>query len=241
MVDWTKTKTLGQTAKLVMGFACVSLIAACSGAPVSRNAPFEVPYDVSAPSVPKEYVALPVQRAPSLPDRISSRYSVRNFTVNVPADLTVSEANLYYPIADIVWRGDPYGDRPTQIKAMFQNGYQQTAKRINGPQEVDVRIVLKRFHSLSEKTRYTVGGMHSITFALTIKDVETGAILVQRDRVKADLKGFGGKRAMEADRQGHTMKNRIQSHLSRVIWAEMTLPGGWTGQDRKLENALAQI
>ena len=46
-------------------------------------------------------------------------YSIAAFDVLAPRTLEVSEANLYYPIADIVWRGDPFGDRYEQIEAIF--------------------------------------------------------------------------------------------------------------------------
>ena len=35
------------------------------------------------------------------------RYNVVDIRVAVPQHLRVSEANVFYPLADIVWRGDP--------------------------------------------------------------------------------------------------------------------------------------
>lgn len=36
-------------------------------------------------------------------------------TFAASSDLSVSESNSYYPNADVVWRGDPIGDRIQQI------------------------------------------------------------------------------------------------------------------------------
>ena len=47
---------------------------------------------------------------------------IDSFTVSVPKSLKVNERNTYYPIGDIVWRGDPMGDRHAQVKAMFEAG-----------------------------------------------------------------------------------------------------------------------
>lgn len=235
MVSWTTIKKLG------LGVLCLTTVAACAGAPVSRNAPFEVPLPSQVVAPPENYVVLPTVQTQKRGVPYESKYSLRNLSVHVPQDLRVSEANLYYPIADIVWRGDPHGDRRAQVKAIFEAGIAQAQPDLKGPRAVDAQIVVQRFHSLTEKTRYTVGGVHSINFTLTLRDVETGVVLVDRKPVKADLNGFGGRRAIEADRQGRTMKKRIQTHLSRVIWAEMSVPGGWADQDKRLEIALGQI
>ena len=54
---------------------------------------------------------------------IEPRYDVVAVNVDVPKTLKVSEANMYYPVADIVWRGEPRGDRHAQVKAIFQEAF----------------------------------------------------------------------------------------------------------------------
>ena len=46
-------------------------------------------------------------------------YAVEDVQVFVPEPLSVSEANSFYPIADIVWRGDLFGDRHQQVEMLF--------------------------------------------------------------------------------------------------------------------------
>ncbi|MEC7669882.1 MAG: DUF6778 family protein, partial [Pseudomonadota bacterium] len=97
-----------------------------------------------------------------------------------------------------------------------------SSSKLTGDVPVAVEVTVKRFHSLTEKTRYTVGGVHSITFDLTIRHAVTGQTLLNNKTVKADLKGFGGVRAIEAESRGHTQKYRITQHLARVFQEELT-------------------
>lgn len=89
---------------------------------------------------------------------VAQRFAVTAVNVTVSQDLRVSEANAYYPIADIVWRGEPRGDRHAQVAAIFREGMATgTAAKTDG-RAVIVDVVVTRFHCLTEKTRYTVGG-----------------------------------------------------------------------------------
>jgi uncharacterized protein DUF6778 len=161
----------------------------------------------------------PVAAGAVVPD-----YSVVALNVTVPETLKVSEANRYYPIADIVWRGDPYGNRYQQVRDIFLSGMGRGADSMQGGQQVVVDVEVLRFHSLTEKTRYSIGGSHSITFSLQVRDAATGAILQQPRVIKADLEGFGGDQAIEAERIGQTQKVRIVDHLARVIQGELARP-----------------
>ena len=61
---------------------------------------------------------------------------------------------------------------------------------------VTITLTLTKFHALTEKTRYTVGGVHSMHFLMTVRDVETRAILQGPRLIVADVHGAGGARAM---------------------------------------------
>jgi hypothetical protein len=50
---------------------------------------------------------------------LSQPVAVNDIKVNVSRELRVSEAELYYPVADIVWRGDVRGDRYEQVSAIL--------------------------------------------------------------------------------------------------------------------------
>lgn len=161
---------------------------------------------------------------PSITETLTTPYSIADVRVTVPETLRVDESNRIYPVADIVWRGDPYGNRYEQIKAIFEEGMTRGGAQMHGSRLVNVDIEVMRFHALTERARYLVGGVHSITFTMTIRDAATDEIIEAPRIIKADLEGFGGKRALEADHQGQTQKVRIVDHLANVIQNELSLP-----------------
>lgn len=153
-------------------------------------------------------------------------FKVVDYEIKVPQDLTVSEANLFYPVADIVWRGDPPGNRKAQVGAIFHDSLKRALPHVQGPRPVRVEIVVSRFHSVTEKTRYTVGGLHSIGFSIMVQDHQTGRTIVPLRHIRTDLEAFGGKRAVTAEREGHTMKARIEAHLVNVLAQQLLSPDG---------------
>lgn len=151
--------------------------------------------------------------------------TVQAVRVSVPRSLRVSEANLYYPLGDIVWREDPLGDRHAQVQAIVEAGLKQGLQdmpQTGVPVLLDVEVT--RFHALTEKARYTVGGVHSVQFKLSLLNPETGIAYTEPRLVKANLKAFGGARAINAERNGITQKLRITNHIAEVIRAELANP-----------------
>jgi len=118
----------------------------------------------------------PQRMAPMLLD-------IQTIRIDVPRTLEVSEKNRFYPGGDIVWRGEPMGDRYMQVGAIFEDA--------------------------------------------ATRDPATGVPLSAPRRIKADLKGYGGKQAIAADQRGQTQKIRITDHLSQVIRTEMMSPGSY--------------
>lgn len=151
----------------------------------------------------------------------ATTFKVQDVRISVPDSLSVSEANVYYPSADIVWRGDVYGERHQQVKAIFEEAMTRGLNGLQGTRAIFVDIEVKRFHSLTERARYTVGGVHSISFMMTLRDVQTGAIIGKPQLVNADLKAFGGKRAVANEHRGLTQKVRILAHLAGLIQREV--------------------
>lgn len=152
------------------------------------------------------------------------RYRLAGLRVAIPDTLRVSEADRFYPIADIVWRGDPIGDRRAQIRSIFADS---AAKAQAGPARgvpavADIQIT--RFHALTEKARYTVGGVHSIKFILTLRDPKSNAVLDGPRPVVADVKASGGTRAVAEDAAGRTQRVVIVEDLARVLRRELGEP-----------------
>ena len=193
--------------KIVLLITLVLGLSACAKTnQVSRNESINAPF-VSTKSVETIIAA--------------TTFNVRAVRVSVPDTLSVSEANIYLPSADIVWREDFYGDRHDQVAVIFKTGMTHGVKDLNGAQAIYVDIEVKRFHSLTERARYTVGGIHSIKFILTLRDAKTGALIADPRLIKADLKAYGGKRAVAAEHRGLTQKARIMAHLAEVIKREI--------------------
>ena len=153
--------------------------------------------------------------------------SINSVTVLVPRSLKVSERNSYLPRGDIVWREDPIGDRHAQVQKIVQDAMVRGVSPLSGPVKADLEIVVKRFHALTEKARYTTGGVHAITFDMVLKDPVTGEQLTPPREVRADLEAFGGQQAINAEARGQTQKVRITDHLTWVIQQELTNPEGY--------------
>jgi hypothetical protein len=153
-----------------------------------------------------------------------SPYNVVDVRITVPETLEVSESNSLFPIADIVWRGDPYGNRYKQVEALFEEGMTRGAGALHGTRAVYADVVVMRFHAMTERARYSIGGVHSIKFTLTLRDADTGALVAPPRVVKADFEGLGGKRAIAAERIGMTQRVRVVDHLEQVIREQLASP-----------------
>lgn len=182
--------------------------------------------------------------APTTPQAVQpgvAAFSIQAVQVSVPHSLRVSEANSYYPGSDIVWREDPMGDRYAQVKAIVEEGLQKAAARTQGSVPVVLDVEVTRFHALTEKARYTVGGVHSVQFTLRLLNPETGQPLTEPRKIKADFKAFGGARAINAERNGITQKYRITERIAEVIAQELAKPGSFHAAGNGLYGAINQL
>ena len=81
-----------------------------------------------------------------------------------------------------------------------------------------------RFHCLTEKTRYSVGGVHSLRYRLSVQDAATGAVIEPPRLIVADVRAAGGKRAIEEERQGLTQRVVVVSALAGSLRAALSTP-----------------
>lgn len=153
---------------------------------------------------------------------LKAQYDVQQVAVSVPRDLRVSEANVFYPIADIVWRGEPRGDRYAQVERVFQEAATQATGPMTEGHKVNVSVEITRFHCLTEKTRYTVGGTHALHFTLTVTDAATGQVIDGPRAVVADIKASGGAQAIAEDQMGQTQRVVVVSRLAEVLRRELS-------------------
>jgi hypothetical protein len=192
--------------RLMIGAALIGALGACAPQP-----------DLAARQQPDAAGGI----APAGAAILLADYAVRGVAVSVPDTLTVSEENLYYPVADVVWRGEPRGDRRAQVAAIFRDaaGTATAAMTRGRPVTVDLDVV--RFHSLTEKARYTVGGVHSIRFDITVRDAATGAVIDGPRRIRADLRAAGGQKALDEDSSGRTQRVVVVAHLADTMRREL--------------------
>ena len=153
--------------------------------------------------------------------KVNVPLNVLDVTVTVPRDLKVSEAETWYPIADIVWRGDPRGNRYEQVEAIYATAIPPAIAPLDNGIPVVAEIEVTRFHAVTDKTRYTIGGVHSLKFLLTIRHAETGEILSGPRLVNADTPAPGGQKAVAQDMAGITQKEVVTERLATVIRREL--------------------
>lgn len=165
---------------------------------------------------------LGASRAVELGTPVAAAYRVQRVNVIVPKTLEVSEENVFLPRADIVWHGDPIGDRHAQVKSVIDEAARRGVRGMTSGASVVVDIEILRFHALTPKTRYTVGGNFATRFLLTVKDARTGQVIDGPRLVVADCPASGGQKALDEERRGITERVVIVDHVSGVIARELS-------------------
>ncbi len=154
----------------------------------------------------------------SLPTQaFAADWNVQEIDIRVPVELEVSEANTLKPGADIVWREDPIGNRHEQVQAIMFEAMEFALRPLDGTTPVIVEIEMTRFHALSERARYTIGGEHEVEFLFTVRHAETGQPLTGPRPIDLTFRALGGSRAIASERQGIFQRDRIQSQV--IGWA----------------------
>jgi hypothetical protein len=188
--------------------AAAILLSACAGEiPASRSVS-----DLTLAASNGEVLAQgPVQKV------LMGHYVIKDVRITVPQTLRVSEANVFYPIADIVWRGEPIGNRHKQVSAIFADAAAEASKHLTSGPSVIVELEVTRFHCVTEKTRYTVGGTHSLHFNLTVRDAATGEVLEGPRAIVADVKAAGGAQAVAEEQMGRTQRVVVVEQLAAAL------------------------
>lgn len=143
--------------------------------------------------------------------------------VVVPESLSVSEENSIKPRADIVWREDPMGDRHAQVDDMVTVALEDTLLGLRGATPVNVEVQITRFHALTERTRYSIGGEHEIEFIFTVRDASSNAVLRGPRAVDLTFPAAGGDAALEEEARGYFQRDAIRDRLTDWANAEFRL------------------
>ena len=158
--------------------------------------------------------------APDAP--VLRSYEVRDVRISVPDTLTVSEDNSIKPRADIVWRGDAFGNRHEQITALFENAAAQGAEKLQGQIPVVVDIQMTKFHGLTQRTRYNFGGDYDMQFVLTVIHAVTGEIIEGPRSVRRILDNPSGEEVLAMEMRGITEKIFVNSYLVSMLENELS-------------------
>jgi hypothetical protein len=191
-------------ARILTGAMVALALAACS--------PAEMPRRDLSPATSRSAAAQPL-------------YNVVAYNVSVPDSLLVSEADVFLPIADIVWHGDPVGERHQQVKAIFEAALAQSTADMTQGRRVQVSLEVIKFHALTPKTRATLGGNFAMHFYLTVVDSATHQVLDGPRKIVADIRASGGVKALREEAEGITQKSVITGHLIEVFDRELARRG----------------
>ncbi len=158
-----------------------------------------------------------------LDPNISQNWRVVSVDVVVPETLSISNANNLAPDADIVWHGDPEGDRREQVAQVLEAGILRGSSSLRGGVPVHIVVILEQFHALSPRARRIApSAVHNIRYTIRVFDNRNGGSLTAPVVVDADIEAFVGAQATAANAAGQTQKVRIINHIAAVT-------AGWLG------------
>ena len=159
-----------------------------------------------------------------LPPEVTRDWRLAELRVDVPRTLVVSEAKTLLPDADIVWREDPLGDRYDQVAKIMQNAISRGAQGLLGGRPVIIDVTVTRFHALTYEAelRGETWGVHNIDFTAQVLDARSGAVLLARTLIRAELPALSGQEMKSARARGETQKSQITAHVAQTV-------AGWLG------------
>ncbi|MEM9342989.1 MAG: DUF6778 family protein [Pseudomonadota bacterium] len=153
---------------------------------------------------------------------VTRGWTVNDVIVQVPATLSVSDANTLAPDADIVWHGDAPGDRRAQVAAILEQGIMQGARGLSGDKPVTLVVTAQEFHAVTPAALSRApNAVHNISYFVQAYSAD-GEPLTEPQLIEADLQALVGGQAITAAQSGQTQKSRITAHVSRVT-------AGWLG------------
>lgn len=154
---------------------------------------------------------------------VSRGWNVQQVITTVPEFLTVSNTNSLAPNADIVWHGEPYGDRKEQVAAIVKEAVTRASVPLSGPRNVAISTQILHFHGVTPvATNRAPAAVHNIRFRAVVFDARTIEPLTPIEVIDADLEANVGAAAVTSALQGETEKVRIIEHVTRVTQ-------GWLG------------
>jgi hypothetical protein len=154
---------------------------------------------------------------------VSRAWRVADIVVVAPASLTTTEENSLAPNADIVWHGEPRGDRRLQAARIVEDGLRAGSAALNGRTPVRLQAQLNHFHGITPVAlNQAPAAVHNISYILQVVSLSTGDTLFGPETIQADLPALTQSAAAVAAANGISERQRIVDHI-----AETT--AGWLG------------
>lgn len=161
--------------------------------------------------------------AEGLQPEVTRGWQVAEVRAIAPDSRRVSEDNVLVPMADIVWHGEPQGDRRLQVAAIVAEGVQRAAAPLAGSRPVEIHIAVDRFHGVTPAAiNSSPGAVHDIAFRAAVVDRHTREILVPPVRIDAAIIAHTQRMAVLSRLDGETERQRIVDHVAEVA-------AGWLG------------
>ncbi len=154
-----------------------------------------------------------------------STWRLTGVRVAVPTELRVARnPDELFPKQEIVWWGDPDGNRRAQVAKIVEDAAKLGAIGLPGRRNVVLEIKVALFHGVTPRARRSpvAPAWHDINFSATIRDASSGAVLAQESSLNADIIAFRGTQAQKAEREGQTQKVRVSNRIALVVheWLE---------------------
>ncbi len=154
---------------------------------------------------------------------VTRTWKLADVNVTVPTSLSVSNDNTYAPNADIVWHGEPFGNRRAQVAAIVDEGIRRGAAGLPGSRDVTIVARVGHFHAVTPvAVARAPGAVHNIAYRTQVFDARTAEPLTEAQTIQADLEAFVGDAAIVAQIQGQSQRVRIVDHIAKVT-------AGWLG------------
>lgn len=193
--------------RILASLLALAALSACTGA---TQASYEVAAETRASGTGASAAA-------------ESPYSVRAVRVEVPDTLTASDANEIKPRVDIVWHGDPEGDRYEQVDRIMTAALEQGVASMRGPKPVVLDVTVTRFHAVTPRTRErNPFGEHEIAYTYQLHDARTGTPVGEARSFNGSFRSYYGTQARQAEARGVTQKVRITNFVAQGIAEEMS-------------------
>ncbi len=159
----------------------------------------------------------------NLDPAVTRTWNLRDVIAIVPDSLKVSNANTFAPAADIVWHGEPYGDRRAQVAAIIDDGITEGCSELLGTRPVTITASVRRFHGVTPAAvARAPAAVHNINYVIRVIDADTGIPLTEEQEINADLEALVGASAIAGAINGNTQRVRIVNHIAAVT-------RGWLG------------